>query len=93
MSAHESKFDESWVHERLIAVDRIPDPSSFQASPRVTAGAHQAKALAPATLALLEEQWKKMIADKTGLESYDALADCLRASARRKMQELSALAR
>lgn len=72
-----SKFDESWTHERLKALNRSKEPDCFKPSPRVTSGSDPST-LSEDTIQFLDDRWKEVIETSTGIKNYEELADIVR---------------
>ena len=68
-----SKFDESWAHKQLHALQRCKDPDSFNPVSRVTKGA-DSSSLDQTALAFLNDKWREVVQSTTGLASYEELA-------------------
>jgi hypothetical protein len=78
MIEHSTKFDESWAFAKMQEVGRIKDHSSYQPSPRVTAG-HKDKYDWRAA-GFLDAQWRDHVFahTHTGCGSYKEMAEELR---------------
>jgi len=78
-----SKFDESWVHQRLIALGRCLDPESFNPVARVTSGADPST-LDETALSFLAHKWQTGIEKETGIKDYAGLVQRARAEYARR---------
>jgi len=84
MTKHNSVFNESWVHKKLIEMGRHEDPSQFVAAERIG----ESEPVNEEVQKLLQGKWEELMKE-TGCETYSAFREKIRKITEERFAELS----